>query len=117
MLEGENRTVYWKPEFLFGDATPDTDHQLLAEEGQWVYTLDGECYYLPESKRHYPLALFQSVTMLRVMKWGVRWCTESVHMRVLTLGAFTRSDPPRSIVYIRATSVVKCPWGRIPPKS
>ena len=33
VLEGKNRTVYRKLEFLFGDAAPDIDHQLLAGEG------------------------------------------------------------------------------------
>ena len=60
VLEGENRIVYRKSEFILGDAAPDTDQQLLAGEGQSVYTLDGDRYYLPQSKRHYSLAFFQS---------------------------------------------------------
>ena len=39
---------------MFGDAVPDNDHQLLVEEGQWIFKLDGEKYYLPSSKRHFP---------------------------------------------------------------
>ena len=31
---------------MFGDAAPDTDHQLLAGEGQWIFNLNGEKYYL-----------------------------------------------------------------------
>jgi len=59
---------------------------------------NGDRYYLPESKRHYPMSFFQLVTMLRVMTWGVSWCIESVHVGVLTLGAFTRSGPLRSVI-------------------
>ena len=33
-LEDCDRRVYRKPSFMFGDAAPDTDHQLLAREGQ-----------------------------------------------------------------------------------
>jgi len=29
MFEGENRTIFRKPDFLFGDAAPDADQQLL----------------------------------------------------------------------------------------
>jgi len=68
MLEGKNRIVYRKPEFIFREAAPDTDQQLLVWEGQWIYTLDEDRYYLSESKLHYPLTFFQSVMMLRVMK-------------------------------------------------
>jgi len=32
------------------------------------------------------------------MKRGVSWCTKSVHVRVLTLGDFTRSGSPRSVI-------------------
>ena len=67
-LEGEDQMIYWKSEFIFGDAAPDADQQLVIGEGQWVYILDGDRYYLPESKRHYPLAFFQSLTMPRTMK-------------------------------------------------
>jgi len=58
VFEGEKRTILRKPDFLFRDAAPDIDQQLLAREGQLVYTLNGDRYYLPESKRHYPLAFF-----------------------------------------------------------
>jgi len=33
-LEDCDRRIYRKPSFMFGDAAPDTDHQLLAREGQ-----------------------------------------------------------------------------------
>ena len=32
-LEDHNRVVYRKPNFIYGDAAPDTDQQLLAGEG------------------------------------------------------------------------------------
>jgi len=57
-LEDSDRRIYRKPSFIFGDAAPDNDHQLLAEEGQWIFKLDGEKYYLPSSKRHFPLSFF-----------------------------------------------------------
>jgi len=65
---------------MFGDAVPDTDHQLLAGEGQRIFNLDGEKYYLPSSKRHFPLSFFQCVTKVRKMKWQVIRTTDSVHM-------------------------------------
>jgi len=67
-LEDCDRKIYRKPGFMFGDAAPDTDHQLLAGEGQWIFNLDGEKYYLPSSKRHFPLSFFQCVTRVRKMK-------------------------------------------------
>jgi len=67
-FEGQSRAILRKPDFLFGDLAPDMDQQLLAGEGQWIYTLDRDRYYLPESNRHYPLAFFRSVTMLRFMR-------------------------------------------------
>jgi len=33
-LEDCDQKIYRKPGFMFGDAAPDTDHQLLAEKGQ-----------------------------------------------------------------------------------
>ena len=53
LLEDCDRNIYRKPSFMFGDTAPDTDHQLLAGEGQWIFNLDGEKYYLPSSKRHF----------------------------------------------------------------
>ena len=46
---------------MFGDATPDIDHQLLAGEGQWIFNLDGEKYYLPVSYTHLTLPTIYSV--------------------------------------------------------
>ena len=34
VLEGDNRTIFKKSDFNFGDAAPDMDQQLLAREGQ-----------------------------------------------------------------------------------
>jgi len=53
---------------MFEDAAPDTDHQLLAWEGQWIFNLNGEKYYLPSNKRHFPLSFFQCVTRPQKMK-------------------------------------------------
>ena len=33
-LEDCDQKIYQKPSFMFGDAAPDTNHQLLAREGQ-----------------------------------------------------------------------------------
>ena len=68
-LEDCDRKIYLKPGFMFGDATPDTDHQLLAREGQWIFNLNGEKYYIPSSKHHFPLSFFQYVTRPQKMKW------------------------------------------------
>ena len=70
-LEDYDRKIHQKPTFMFGDAGPDTDHQLLAGEGQWIFNLNVEKYYLPSSKRHFPLSFFQCVTRPQKMKWPV----------------------------------------------
>ena len=70
-LEDRDRKIYRKPDFIFRDTAPDTDHQLLAGEGQWIFTLNGEKYYLPSSKRHFSLSFFQCVTRPRKMNWLV----------------------------------------------
>ena len=41
-LEDFDHRTYRKPDFLFGDAAPDPDHQLHAGEGQWIFQLDCE---------------------------------------------------------------------------
>ena len=103
--------------FLFRDAASDTDQQLLAGEGQWIYSLEGDQYYQPESKRHYPSAFFQSVKMSRFMRWGISQSTELVHVGALTLHGFTRSGPPHSVVGLHPGNVIeKRPWGRFLPK-
>ena len=49
-LEDNNRVIYWKPTFMFGDAALDTDQQLLVGGSQWIFTVGGEKYYLPVNK-------------------------------------------------------------------
>ena len=61
-IKDHNWIVYKKPNFMFEDTVPDSDQQLLAKEGQWIFTIEGKKYYLPSSKRHFPLSFFQSVT-------------------------------------------------------
>ena len=70
-LEDRDQKIYRKPGFMFGDAAPDMDQQMLAGEGQWIFTLNGEKYYLLSSKRHFPLSFFQCVTRPRKMNWQV----------------------------------------------
>ena len=36
-LEDCDQKIYRKPDFMFEDVAPDTDHQLLAGEGQWIF--------------------------------------------------------------------------------
>ena len=67
-IEDHNRMVYKKLDFMFEDATLDIDQQLLTEEGQWIFTIKDEKYYLPSSKQHFPLSFFQSVMEPRKMK-------------------------------------------------
>ena len=66
-LEDRDQKIYRKPDFMFGDAAPDTEQQLLAGEGKWILTLNGEKYYLPSSKCHFPLSFFQCVKRPRKM--------------------------------------------------
>jgi len=68
-FEDFDRRIYRKPDFMFGDAAPDHDLQLLVGEGQWIFQLDGEKFYLPSSKRHFPLSFFQCVTRAQKMSW------------------------------------------------
>ena len=63
-FEEKNWAILRKSDFLFEDAALDTDQRLLTGEEKWIYTLEGDKYYLPKSKRHYPLAFFQSVIIL-----------------------------------------------------
>ena len=68
-LEDYDRKIYRKTSSMFRDATPDTDLQLLAWEGQWIFTLNGEKYYFPSSKCHFSLSFFQCVMRPRKMNW------------------------------------------------
>ena len=79
-IEGHNCIVYQKSNFMFADAAPDTDQQLLAEEGQWIFTIEGEKYYLPSSKRYFLLSYFQAVTAPRKMRWSVTRSTNFVQL-------------------------------------
>ena len=98
MLEGEDQVNFKKPAFMFGNAAPDTFQQLLTGEGQWIYTLDEERYYLPVSKHHYPLAFFQSVTTAQRMNWSITKSTDFVHIDILTLNGFSRCGPPQGLL-------------------
>ena len=117
VLEGNNRTIFRKSDFIFEDAALDTDQQLLVGESRWVYTLDGKRYYLPGSRRHYPLAYFQSVTTERKMSWSVSRCMESVHVGILTYNGFSRWGPPQSIIGLHPGNVSRdVPVGESPAK-
>ena len=59
-LEDSDLRIYQKPGFMFEDAAPDQDRQLLAGEGQWIFQLDGEKFYLPCNKRHFPCPSFNA---------------------------------------------------------
>ena len=98
-LEDVDRRTYRKPDFMFGDAAPDPDRQLQAGEGQWIFQLDGEKFYLPSTKRHFPLSSFVNVTQARKMAWGVSRSVESVHVGRLTFqSGYSRAGPPHSIM-------------------
>ena len=93
---------------MFGDTALDNDHQLLAEERQWIFKLDGEKYYLPSIKRHFPLSFFQCVTRARKMQWQVTWTTDSVHVGKLITSSpgYTRAGPPRCILCLHPGNVL-----------
>ena len=106
------------PDFMFEDVAPDTDHQLLAREEQWIFNLDGEKYYLLSSKRHFPLSFFQCTTKVQKMKWQVTRTTDSVHVGKLIAPApgYTRAGPPRAYwVSTLGTFSQTFHWGKIPP--
>jgi len=94
---------------MFGDAAPDTDDQLLAGEGQWIFNLDSEKYYLPSSKRHFPLSFFQCMTRLRKMKWQVIRTTDSVHVGILKAASlgYLRAGPPPFILGLHPENVLQ----------
>ena len=94
---------------MFGDTAPDTDHQLLAREGQWIFNLDGEKYYLPSTKRHFPLSFFQCVTRSRKMKWQVARTIDSVHVGKLIVVSpgYTRAGPPCCILGVHPENVLQ----------
>ena len=79
-LEDNNRGVYRKLAFMFGDAALDSDQQLAALGDQWVFKLGEDKYYLPTSKRHLTILFFQLVTKERRIDWIVTRNAESVHI-------------------------------------
>jgi len=107
-LEDHDQKIYRKPSFIFGDAAPDTDHQLLAREGEWIFTLNGEKYYLTSSKRHFPLSFFQCVTRPRQINWQVTRATDSVHVGILTASShvYARAGHPRCILELHPGNVL-----------
>ena len=108
-LEDYDQKIYRKPDFMFGDAAPDTAHQLLAGEGQWIFTLNGEKYYLPSSKRQFPLSFFQCVMKPRKMNWQVTRTTDSIHVGILTASShsYARAGPPRCILSLHPGNVLQ----------
>jgi len=107
-LEDRDGKIYRKPDFMFGDAAPDTEQQLLAREGQWIFTLDGEKYYLPSSKRHFLLSFFQYVTRPRNINWHVTKTTDLVHVGILTAfcHGYIRAGPPQCILGLHLGNVL-----------
>jgi len=108
-LEDSDRRIYRKPGFMFGDAAPDHDRQLLAGEGQWIFRLDGEKFYLPSSKRHFPFSFFQCVTKARKMRWQVSRTTKFVHVGKLIIPSpgYTRAGPPHCIMGLHPGNVLQ----------
>jgi len=109
LLEDRDRRIYRKLGFMFGDVTPDTDYQLLAREGQWIFTLNDEKYYIMSSKRHFSLSFFQCVTRPRKMNWQVTRTTDSVHVGILMASShgYARADPPRCILGLHPENVLQ----------
>ena len=107
-LEDSDRKIYRKPDFMFGDAAPDHDRQLLAGEGQWIFKLVGEKFYLPSSKRHFSLSFFQCVTRAPKMQWQMSRSTESVHVGKLIFPSpgYTRTGPPHCILGLHPGNVL-----------
>jgi len=95
-LEGSNIAVFRKSTFIFKDAAPDTDQQLLASEDQWIFTI-GKKYYLPPNRRHFPLS-FRLVKAARRMEWHVTRSTDSIHFGILTSPGYNRSGHPRPVI-------------------
>jgi len=106
-LEDIDRRIYKKSNFMFGDAASDPDHQLQAGEGQWIFQLDNERFYLPSNKRHFSLSSFQCVTQARKMAWDVSRNTDSVHVGRLTYQSlgYARAGPPHNIMGLHPGNV------------
>ena len=84
LLEDVNQFTHEKPEFIFGDAAPDTDNQLSAGEGQWIYRIGEDKFYLPSNPRHFPLYHFANITKDRKTPWHLNPGRDSVHLKRLT---------------------------------
>jgi len=83
---------------MFRDAAPDIDQQLLTGEGQWIFTIKGEKYYLSSSKRHFPLSYFKSVMAPRKMRWLETRSTDFVHVGILTLNGYKYCESPWDVL-------------------
>jgi len=94
---------------MFGDAAPDIDQQLLVGEGQLIFTLNDEKYYLPSCKHHFPLSFFPCVTRSRKTNWQVTRTTDSVHVGVLTASShgYTRVGHPWCILGLHLGNVLQ----------
>ena len=116
-LEDVDRRIYKKPDFMLGDAAPDPNHQLQAGEGQWIFQLDDEKFYLPSNKRHFSLSSFQCVTQARKMAWDVSRSTDSVHVGKLIFSSpgYARAGPPHCIMGLYPGNVSRdIPMGENP---
>ena len=103
----DNMVVFRKPVFIFGDAAPNANQQLLTREDQWIFTIGGEKYYLPMSKHYFPLLFFRSVTTTRKMDWPVSRTTHTVHVGILTSQGCSRSGPPRHVISLHPGHVIR----------
>jgi len=110
-LEDIDCRTYKKPDFMFGDAAPDPDRQLQAGEGQWIFQSDGEKFYLPSNKRHFPLSSFECATQARKMAWDVSQSVDSVHIGRLTSQSpsYSRAGPPHHIMGLYPGNVSREP--------
>ena len=114
-LERSNQAMFQKPTFMFGDAAPCTNQQLLVREDQWIFKIREEKYYLPASKRHFPLSFFRTVTTTRMMEWTVTHNTDSTYVGILTSHVYSLSGPPRLVIGLHPDLVSKdVPAGKYP---
>jgi len=114
-LEGTDRTLYNKPGFLFGDAAPDTDHQLLAGEGRWIFTMGADRYYIPSNVRHFPLSYFTNMTKGRKMTWRLTPQRESVVVGHLAARGANRAHRPAYVTGLLPGLMAKdVPAGEMP---
>ena len=93
-----NRAVLRKLAFMFGDATLDSNQQLLAGEDQWLFKIKEDKYYLPSSKRHFLLSFSRSMTTERKMSWRLTRSMDSVHVGILTAQGYNRLGHPRLMI-------------------